>query len=370
MAGRVHDERRHLGDAEHQHDQYKNAGPRYACQEQAHADDDRLDESHADDTLRHGTDGRRGQFRELLALPVPNSRRRWHDSRARPPPEGHEDAGDDEGGQEQQQTAANAGHEGEGRLAMSPILGCMLRTSAGGRRVPATTAHAPSGDDGPTRDGLGRGRNLERVVLNVVYQLVNRVAQRAHEDGGRDNDQQDPQQDQQGRGAALPSPDPCRNELLRRIERNRKMIAHIISVRNGAKIWKQSIARPRMSRHGSGRPGGSSRLGARLRSDACRWDSCIAPLDTQNRADLQASRVLRRIEPRVTGADERTSPKNQGSDGRSCSGAAQLQSALRAGTLSTQVQNETGEAFASPVTSVTGLRRRSERRITAFLPLS
>ena len=89
----------------------------YAGDEQAHADDDRLDEGNADDALGHGTDGRRGQFRELRAmLRADQSIEDGTSATVARLPEGHENAGDDEGGQEHQQAAPDAGDEAESRL--------------------------------------------------------------------------------------------------------------------------------------------------------------------------------------------------------------------------------------------------------------
>ena len=118
--------------------------------------------------------------------------------------EGHDDAGDDEGGEELQQPDADAGDEAERRLrevADLRLHALDQRRQIGVRRRPDRVELLA--DHGPRRDALARGRDLERVVLHVVDQLMHRVAQRAHQHGGRHDDQGDAEENQDRRGKPL-----------------------------------------------------------------------------------------------------------------------------------------------------------------------
>ena len=106
--------------------------------------------------------------------------------------EGHDDAGDDEGGKELEQPRADAGDEAERRLCDFADL--RLHALDQSRQV--VVRRRPDriellADDGPRRDSVARGRDLERVLLHVDDQLTHRVAQRAHQHGGWHDDQGD-----------------------------------------------------------------------------------------------------------------------------------------------------------------------------------
>ncbi len=111
--------------------------------------------------------------------------RRWKTERqARAPEfaEGHEDAGEDQGGEKGEQAPDDAGDEAKrcaGKIAD-------LRLHAlheGGQIVVRLAPHGVElpANDGPGRNRLGRGRDLQCVLLHGLDQGPDGVAQRTHQ---------------------------------------------------------------------------------------------------------------------------------------------------------------------------------------------
>ena len=65
--GQRDDHGRYLGDAEDENDARNRAGPRHACDQQAQADDNGLDDGHSHHALSDGANCRRGERREFVS---------------------------------------------------------------------------------------------------------------------------------------------------------------------------------------------------------------------------------------------------------------------------------------------------------------
>ena len=162
------DQRRHLRDAEHEHDHRQHAGQRHAGDEQHDADQDGLDEGDADHALGDGADRRHRQLDEPGAALGADDAREDRPLLASPAsPNAMMIAGDDERRDEREHAAADAGHHGQA----PPSPG--HRSSAAGSRparagscAPEARTRGPSPTTGQFSTPGARWRNLQRVVLD------------------------------------------------------------------------------------------------------------------------------------------------------------------------------------------------------------
>jgi len=137
--------------------------------------------------------------------------------------EGHEDAGKDEGAEQGEQAAADAGDEAEG--STGEIADFRLHAlHKGGQIVMRLAPHSvkPPANDGPVRNRLGRGRDLQRVLLHGLDQGPDGVAQRTHHHRDGHDEHGDPEQHQQGRGKPGPSAEMGRDAQVQGIEGHRE----------------------------------------------------------------------------------------------------------------------------------------------------
>jgi hypothetical protein len=75
-------------------------------------------------------------------------------------------------------------------------------------------------DDRPRGNARPRLRDLEGVVANILYQLLDRIAEQAHEHGRRRDDQHRAEDQDQRRRESLPISQLACDDLVKRIERD------------------------------------------------------------------------------------------------------------------------------------------------------
>ena len=192
--------------------------------EQGKADEDRLDERHPHHALCDGADSRRGEAGEAgPALLAGEALEDGQASASAAFAEGHEDAGEDEGAEKGEQAAADAGDEAERRPGEFADLR-LLALHKGGQIVVRLAPHGVElfADDGPARDGRGRGRDLQCVLLHGLDQGPDGVTQRTHQQGDRHDENCDPEQRQQSRGEPGPSAEKGGDAQVQGVEGHRE----------------------------------------------------------------------------------------------------------------------------------------------------
>jgi hypothetical protein len=113
--------------------------------------------------------------------------------------EGHEDAGEEEGAEKGEQAAGDAGDEAERRAGQMADLR-LHALHEGGQivvRLAPQRVQLPA-NNGPGRNRLGRGRDLQRVLLHGLDQAPDGVAQRTHQQRDGHHEHGDAEQHRQG----------------------------------------------------------------------------------------------------------------------------------------------------------------------------